>query len=155
MGIAVELGSKKMSDIVPGLAQAIAALQAEAAVLSAMKADKNSALSQLSANVAGLNSVLHQANALITEAEGLLDLCQGALDNCDALVAAFAASLAASGIHLISYAGAVGDMGTDVGNLLTNGLPGGAGATQEGFALVLITTDGGAWNAVTTIMGVS
>jgi ABC-type transporter Mla subunit MlaD len=148
-----DLGSQSLAGIIPGMGSAISSLQAASAALSAMKADKDSDLNQLTARVSAINDVLGEAGALIAGAQDLLNQANAVLNSSDELLGNLAGALAAAGIHLYGYAGAAGDLGSDLGTALGEG--GAYGADQEVFGLVLICADGGSWAAVSTILKTS
>lgn len=149
------LGNQSLAAIIPGLSTAVASLQAAAMSLTDMKADKDSELSQVTTRVEALNSVLSDAQDLITGAQTLLSAATDVLNDSDALLGNLAGALAASGIHLFAYAGTAGNLGTEVSDELVSGVPGGDGEDEVITGLVLVTSDGGAWSAISSVLKTS
>lgn len=58
-------------------------------------------------------------------------------------IAQLEAILGTAGVHLYRLDGAIGGMGSDLGSLLSTGVPGGSGPGQIGTAFVLVAADNG------------
>lgn len=149
------LGSQPLSNIVPGLNNAVTTLQASSASLTAMKADKDSELNGILGQAAAINDMLTKVNTAATEAQSILSAATDVLGNSDSLLGNLAGALAAAGIHLYVYGGAAGNLGSELGTQLGSGVPDGEGVDQQVFGLVLVTGDGGAWSAIQTVLRTS
>jgi hypothetical protein len=71
------------------------------------------------------------------------------------IIATFGGYMAAAGIHVYAYDGTVGNMAVDLDSQLFDGVPGGTGAGQHCNALVLLTTVGASWTAMSNVFQVT
>jgi hypothetical protein len=72
-----------------------------------------------------------------------------------AIIVEFGGFMAAAGVHLYAYNGTVSNMAVDLDGQLFDGVPGGTGGGQSCNALVLLTTIGATWTAMSGVFQVS
>lgn len=118
----------------PSLADLIASAQALLAALQALLAAPLPDVSATAAALADLQATLGSLNASLAFSVSLGSL------------------LSQAGIHYFVYAGAAGDVGGELAGVLSAGLPGGAGPSEQCAGVILLASDGGAISALQTVM---
>ena len=97
-----------------------------------------------------LGAQLAAIGALVAELTAMVATVQAQLQ----IVVNFQTLLATGGVHALVLSGPVNQLGTDLSGALSAGLPGG-GPLDSGNALVLATTVGAAWSAISTMFKVT
>ncbi len=118
----------------PGLTDLIASAQAMLAALQALAANPLPDVSATAAALAELQATLAQLQASLAFSANL-----GVL-------------LGTPGIHYFVYAGRADAFGSELGSLLSAGLPGGAGGAENVAGVVLLANDGGAISALQAVL---
>jgi hypothetical protein len=71
------------------------------------------------------------------------------------VVVDFQGLLAAAGLHVYAYAGAVNAAGSEISTALATGLPAGSGGAAASSGLLLITESGATWTAMSSVFQVA
>lgn len=118
----------------PSLADLIASAQALLAALQSLLATPIPDVTATASALADLQATLGSLTAAL------------------AFSADFGGLLAQAGIHYFVYAGAAGDVGSELSGVLSAGLPGGAGPSEQCAGAILLASDGGAIAALQTVL---
>jgi hypothetical protein len=130
--------------ILGGPAVLLASLQAALAEVTGKIAAIQGRIAGIEARITGL---LARAAALAARIEALKQLL--------AQLAQWQALIAAAGIHMWHFAGAVGDLPGELGGQIGDGPPGGGSRTDLANAIVLLTTATNPWAALSQVFKVT
>jgi len=98
----------------------------------------------ISAQIALISALISDLLAQVVSINGQLSI-----------ITTFQGLLAAAGLHVYAYAGAVNACGGQVTTALASGLPGGGGATAACNGLLLMTEAGATWSAMSSVFKVT
>lgn len=147
------VGSLPLSQLLPGLQQAINQLANTTAQIQAMKDDKQSELNKINAQIGGIQGVLGQTIALAQEAQAILNAAQQILGQTSEVSDLLADALSA-GAQLYSYDGALSSLGSDLTNLISDPQGGNINAGATVFAKLVLVSDQAAWDRINRIFQV-
>lgn len=157
---AAAAGTVGISTALPDIQARIAALQSfqpSPINFGAMLANAQATIGSINASIAlgiqppSIDQQIAEVLALLSQLLAQMTLIDVQLG----IIAAFQEQLGAAGIAAYAYAGPVSALGTEVYGALIDGLPTGGNAGTQCHALVLATTDGGTWNAMSQIFKVA
>lgn len=163
-------GSLTLGQAIPGAAGAQLALDAAVgATLPDVQARVDGLLALSISPPPSLADLIASVTALLASLQGLLaaplpdvtataaaladlQVTLGQLTAALSLSLSLGSQLAAAGIHYYVFAGQAGQLGGELGSLLSGGLPGGAGASESVAGAILLANDGGAIAALRAVL---
>lgn len=147
--------SATLSDLLPGLKDAAAALQEKNDEVTSFLADKQKGVDGMAARVASFQNELSRAQDAAANAQDILNSANQILEEAKGLTTNITDALNTSGIYLYNYVGYAGNFGNEFATELgTGGIAGGANfeSNEAMVALVFVVgSDGGTTATISRI----
>lgn len=143
---ATYIGSMNLASAIPGFSSAVSGLQGALSQLDAFKADKEDQIARALVDFEPIFNLFNTAKTLIEDGQALLAQATSIAEAARAIVGDLLSTIGGAGVGLYRYSGDVTTLGRDLQECMrANGQQG------DVEAIILVASDGGAFEAVRKI----
>lgn len=143
---ATYIGSMNLASAIPGLASAAAGMQTTLSQVESLRLDKENQMKRALVDFEPIMNLFNTAKTLIEEGEAILRDVQRVADAAQGVVSDLLGTIGTAGVGLYRYSGDVTTLGRDLQECMqANGQQG------DVEAIILVASDGGAFEAVRKI----